>query len=498
MTIALVGGLLLATGSPVARSKEAVRALRNAHQVSSQSVPTYWLVAADGGVFSFGGLPFYGSMGGKPLNEPVVGMTPTPDHQGYWEVASDGGIFSFGDARFHGSMGGKPLNAPMVGMATTPDGGYWEVASDGGIFSFGAPFYGSMGGHHLNAPVVGMASTPDGRGYWLVAADGGIFSFGDASFLGSMGGKPLNAPVVSMTATAQGTGYWLVAADGGIFTFGAPFLGSLGSDPLSRPIVGMTSTGQPNNGGYWMTDSNGAVSPFGDAGYYGSAPQQLNAPVVGMADGPGTGAGGETDYPHGAFGYDVSNYQCGQGLPGHTIGVVQTNGWSKGAPNPCLQSEAAWAGGGLNLYTFLSFGADGTPQPGCTNVWCNFGYEAGVYAFDYASSQLVDTSVGWWLDVEPSNWSPNGVENDQVINGALIALRSRGINSVGVYTSAGTWSEIAGTWQPAIPLWVAWWGPTPEFTCSNVKDDYPGLPTGPVVLVQYTDNGGSIDGDYAC
>ncbi|MDA8275332.1 MAG: hypothetical protein M0029_08125 [Actinomycetota bacterium] len=81
---------------------------------------------------------------------------------GYHEVASDGGIFAFGDAQFYGSMGGHPLNAPIVGIATTPDGqGYWEVASDGGIFAFGdAQFYGSMGGHPLNAPIVGIATTP--------------------------------------------------------------------------------------------------------------------------------------------------------------------------------------------------------------------------------------------------------------------------------------------------------------------------------------------------
>ncbi|MDA8399718.1 MAG: hypothetical protein M0008_06670, partial [Actinomycetota bacterium] len=79
--------------------------------------------------------------------------------KGYWFVASDGGIFSFGDAKFYGSMGAKHLNQPIVGMAATPDGkGYWFVASDGGIFSFGdAKFYGSMGAKHLNKPIVGMA-----------------------------------------------------------------------------------------------------------------------------------------------------------------------------------------------------------------------------------------------------------------------------------------------------------------------------------------------------
>ena len=165
----------------------------------------YWEVAADGGIFSFGDAAFHGSMGGLPLNAPIVGMAATADGGGYWEVASDGGIFSFGDAAFHGSMGGLPLNAPIVGMAATTDGGgYWEVAADGGIFSFGdAAFHGSMGGLPLNAPIVGMAATADGGGYWEVASDGGIFSFGDAAFHGSMGGLPLNAPIVGMAAARR-------------------------------------------------------------------------------------------------------------------------------------------------------------------------------------------------------------------------------------------------------------------------------------------------------
>ncbi len=157
----------------------------------------YRFVASDGGIFSFNA-PFYGSMGGKHLNAPIVGMAADPATGGYWFVASDGGIFSF-NAPFYGSMGGKRLNAPIVGMAADPaTGGYWFVASDGGIFSFNAPFYGSMGGKRLNAPIVGMASTPIGGGYWFVASDGGIFSFGDAKFYGSMGDKRLNAPIVGM------------------------------------------------------------------------------------------------------------------------------------------------------------------------------------------------------------------------------------------------------------------------------------------------------------
>ena len=47
-------------------------------------------------------------------------MAPTPSGRGYWLVASDGGIFTFGDANFYGSTGAIKLNQPIVGIAATP------------------------------------------------------------------------------------------------------------------------------------------------------------------------------------------------------------------------------------------------------------------------------------------------------------------------------------------------------------------------------------------
>jgi len=83
---------------------------------------------------------------------------PTVDGAGYWLVASDGGIFAFGDAAFKGSMGGKPLNKPVVGMVRYADG-YLMVGSDGGIFDFSAsPFLGSLGANPPNAPIVSVAA----------------------------------------------------------------------------------------------------------------------------------------------------------------------------------------------------------------------------------------------------------------------------------------------------------------------------------------------------
>ena len=78
----------------------------------------YWVAAADGGVFSYGGAPFYGSMAGRHLNAPIVGIVATPDGGGYWLVAKDGGIFAFGDAKYEGNPTGLHLAAPVVGAAS--------------------------------------------------------------------------------------------------------------------------------------------------------------------------------------------------------------------------------------------------------------------------------------------------------------------------------------------------------------------------------------------
>jgi hypothetical protein len=215
------------------------------------------------------------------VNQRMVGGAATPSSGGYWLVAADGGIFSFGDAVFQGSTGAMRLARPIVGMAATPTGrGYWLVASDGGIFSFGdAVFHGSTGGLQLARPVVGMAATPSGQGYWLVASDGGIFSFGDAVFHGSTGGLQLARPVVGIAASPTGHGYWLVASDGGVFTFGdAAFHGSTAGGP-SAVSIASAGTGQ----GYWLVAPDGGVTGFGDATNIGSASNMLTASATSAA-----------------------------------------------------------------------------------------------------------------------------------------------------------------------------------------------------------------------
>jgi hypothetical protein len=481
---------------------------------AAASTPAYWLVASDGGIFAFGGAPYFGSTGGMVLNKPVVGMAATPDGAGYWLVASDGGVFSYGDATFYGSTGSIRLNRPIVGMAATPGGGgYWLVASDGGVFSFGdAKFFGSTGSMRLNRPVVGMAATPDGNGYWLVASDGGIFAYGDAGFYGSTGSMALNKPVIGMLPGPGGAGYFLVASDGGMFSFGtAPFYGSLGGVPLKNPIVGATAT--PGFNGYWFTDSAGLVSNFGQAGYYGSAPQFLFRPIVGMAEAPGNGSFFGGSYAPGSYGYDISKYQCGTlPPPPHQISIVQVDGGSSAYTNPCLGAEVQWAGAGLNLYTYLTYTTSATAAPGCTDSVgaCNAGYWAGIHAYNDAVAAGANAGVPWWLDVESDpSWSNNAQLNADFVQGALNALHeTEGVADVGIYASPGVWSSIVGSYQPDVPYWMADYlgSPSGPGSCGDYSNRWLAhvpLPSGPLELVQYFSgpvpgSPGNYDDDYAC
>jgi hypothetical protein len=66
---------------------------RTVHVANAETLGTSILVTNT--PLPAGNAPFYGSMGGQPLNKPIVGMAATPDGKGYWEVASDGGLFAF-------------------------------------------------------------------------------------------------------------------------------------------------------------------------------------------------------------------------------------------------------------------------------------------------------------------------------------------------------------------------------------------------------------------
>ncbi len=82
------------------------------------------------------------------LQAPIVDAEGTSTGKGYYMVGADGGVFTFGDAVFHGSvpqvLDGRKLQAPIVSIEVE-DTGYWMVGADGGVFTFGSlPWRGSF------------------------------------------------------------------------------------------------------------------------------------------------------------------------------------------------------------------------------------------------------------------------------------------------------------------------------------------------------------------
>jgi hypothetical protein len=348
-----------------------------------------------------------------------------------------------------------------------------------------------------------MAATPDGGGYWLAAADGSVFTFGDARFAGSAFPDALNKPVATMAATPDGGGYWLVASDGGIFNFGdAGFFGSTGAIRLNKPIVGVAATGDGN--GYWLVASDGGIFSFGDASFRGSTGgRRLNQPIVGMARGRTL-----DPYQPGTEGSDVSFPQCGASLPSGpgAFAVVGVNGGRAFTHNPCLASEAAWAGSVLTLYMNVNAPPAGSseglagPAGQCqgNDTGCmayNYGYNDAVDAFAYARAAGAQTGT-WWLDVETTNaWDPNTDNNDRTIQGALDALGAEGVQA-GIYSTHYQWGIIAGSYAPRTPIWVATGSDFATATAYCAPSH--GFGGGTIWLTQYGSPDAAIDQDHAC
>ncbi len=246
------------------------------HFVGIAATPSgngYWLVDNYGQVYSYGDALY---KGGSPTGvSNIVGITAGPPGGGYWLVGSDGGVFSYG-APFYGSMGGQPLNAPVVGITHTPDyRGYWLAAADGGIFSFGDAQYEGrpqytppppslvnrsavvVSGQSVSTNVVaGVANNPLASSLSIVndpshgsaaVSSSGVVTYNSTS--GYSGGDSLTYRVCSSVEAA-------ICATSQIFysVKPAPVVRTYASNPVgghsSSPSVGGTSSPSGGGGSY--------------------------------------------------------------------------------------------------------------------------------------------------------------------------------------------------------------------------------------------------------
>ena len=299
----------LATGDSGARSACGVISTGNA----LPSGLGYWESSSDGGIYSFGAAKFFGSMGGKPLAQPIVGIAARRHHGSAALVSSSGasmGVVTFtqqvdnvlirAEARgltpgFHG------LHVHSVGSCVGP-----AFTSAGGHHNPGAATHGSHAGDMpvLRANADGRASTSftidsftaaslfdaDGSAVVVHAAPdnyGNIPTrYVSSDPTGPSGGGP-DTPTLStgdagaraacgVVAKTGSAGYIQVASDGGVFAFGdAAFFGSMGGKLLAQPITGIVLT--PSGQGYWEIARDGGVFSFGDAKFQGSATKVLQS-----------------------------------------------------------------------------------------------------------------------------------------------------------------------------------------------------------------------------
>jgi putative cell wall-binding protein len=269
-----------------------------------------------------------------------------------------------------------------------------------------------------------------------------------------------------------------------------------------------------------LTDS--PVSPGAVPGYAAQHAATLSAAValggpVALADGtlatiasaagaPAILASGQP-YPPGSTGYDISWPQCGEAYPAgpFTVAIVGVNDGHAFSTNPCLTSEAAWAGPHLSDYINLN-----APEGSDTSQWANgpagpcsatdelcqaYNYGANAAAASVATAGASGaTSSVWWLDVETANyWTSDPEVNAEVIRGALDALAARHL-LVAIYSTPYQWSQIAGSYSPPVAEWV----PTGVATSNPARwcgAEYR-FTSGPTWLVQRV--AGNYDGDYAC
>lgn len=104
------------------------------------SVPGGGIIVArpDGAVDCFDGAGFFGSMIGKKMNAPIVGIASTPSGRGYWLLGEDGGIFCFGDAPYKGPILsyykkwniGLGTQSPLIGIRRGSGDKAYVIVSD--------------------------------------------------------------------------------------------------------------------------------------------------------------------------------------------------------------------------------------------------------------------------------------------------------------------------------------------------------------------------------
>lgn len=216
-------------------------------------------------------------------------------------------------------------------------------------------------------------------------------------------------------------------------------------------------------------------------------------------------AAAQGQYVAGSVGVDVSWPNCSTAVPSVAFGIVGVNNGTGYSTNPCLSQESANFTN-LSLYvntgwnnksTFINSASPRQCAAGDQNCMAyNYGYNAGVYAYNAAANVGVRSNT-WWLDVETINtWNKDTTQNRNSLQGEYDALVANGATTVGVYSTTAQWQSITNGWKNNWPSW----GATTWTTAEQAKTYCTGheFTGGPSYLMQYLPKRSKIDYNIAC
>ncbi len=211
-------------------------------------------------------------------------------------------------------------------------------------------------------------------------------------------------------------------------------------------------------------------------------------------------------YASDSTGVDVSWANCSQSLPTVSFGIVGVSNGTGYTTNPCFSSEAKSYLGDISLYTNTGwYNKSSSINPSnpkhCASkdyncLAYNYGYNAGIYAYTAALNDGIH-SLTWWLDVETINtWNTNVTQNQNSLQGEYDALSTKGVLTIGVYSTTAQWQTITGNWKNDWPSWGAttWTSADQAQTyCSGHQ-----FTAGTSYLMQFKAKHAAFDQDVAC
>ncbi len=193
-----------------------------------------------------------------------------------------------------------------------------------------------------------------------------------------------------------------------------------------------------------------------------------------------------------AAGFDVSHPQCARTLPTTGgFGIVGINGGKPLSSNKCFAKQVRWATGKPGRAVYINTGYPGTGDP------VGYGRRLVDDAVAREHAAGVSGTTVWWLDVETVNtWEGSQRENATVLDSMAAHLQDLGVR-VGIYSTPSMWREIAGTWEPGLPVWYATGTGTQASAQAACARSFAGSATAIVQWVQSAP-GGPLDHDLIC